>query len=148
MTSEERFDEAMADFSRAEYGAAVAKLLALLDLDSQHFDARLALGMAYCRLGDMDKAILEGHKAEAMRPHDQLVHTNLSLFYVKRGDKEKAEHHGLQSRIASWRKKDGPASGSRSGGADPDLAMGWPKPEPVKFTGKLPDMPWKKKKEE
>ena len=148
MTSEERFDDAMADFSRADYEAAVQKLLVLLEHDPEHFDGRLALGMAYCRAGDLEKALSEGHKAEAMRPRDQLVHTNLSLFYVKMGDKEKAEHHGLQSRIASWRKKDGPAAGSEASPSDPDLAMAQPKPEAVKFTGKLPDMPWKKKKEE
>ena len=86
MTSDERFDDAMADFSRADYNTAIEKLLELLDQDEQHFDARLALGMAYCRTDDLEKAILEGHKAESMRPHDQLVHTNLSLFYVKKGD--------------------------------------------------------------
>ena len=38
-----------------------------------------------------------------MRPNDQMVHTNLSRAYMKAGDKETAEHHGLQARIASWR---------------------------------------------
>jgi hypothetical protein len=55
--------------------------------------------MAYYRKGDYDTAILEGHKAESSVP-EQLVHTNLSLFYMKRGIRKTAEEHGLQARIA------------------------------------------------
>ncbi len=54
---------------------------------------------------------LEGHKAEKMKPHDQLVHTNLSRAYMKAGDKKTAEHHGLQARIASWRGNMAPPAG-------------------------------------
>jgi len=142
---QEDFDEAMHLFSMAEYDAAIERLLALLESHPDHFDARLALGMAYCRKGDLDAAIREGHRAEAMRPHEQLVHTNLSLFYVKAGDKQKAEHHGLQARIASWRNQD-PAPPSAAASASNDLKMAGPAPPPMKFTGRLPDMPWKKKK--
>ncbi len=45
----------------------------------------------------------KGHKAEKLRPQEQLVHTNLSLFYMKSGDKVTAEKHGLQAKIESWR---------------------------------------------
>ena len=34
-----------------------------------------------------------------MNPNEQRVHTNLSLAYMRSGDKETAEHHGLR---ASW----------------------------------------------
>jgi hypothetical protein len=75
-----------------------------------------------------------------LRPREQLVHTNLSLFYLKAGDKEAAEHHGLQARIASW-KADPAAPGEKAAG-DPELELARPKPSaPVKF----PDMPGKKK---
>ena len=47
--------------------------------------------MCYYRKGDYATAISEGHKAERLRPKEQLVHTNLSLFYVKTGDKQKAD---------------------------------------------------------
>jgi hypothetical protein len=100
--------------------------------------------MAWYRKGDYDRAIAEGHKAEQLRPHEQLVHTNLSLFYMKRGDKKTAEHHGLQARIASWKgNMAAPAPGQSS---DPELQMAQPKPEPVKLPEKFPDMPWKKNK--
>src|ERR1700761_7626908 len=93
----------MFDFSRGEFDSAIEKLKVVLAQEPEHFDAQLALGMAYYRKGDFALAIAEGHKAEKMRPREQLVHTNLSLFYMKAGDKVTAEHHGLQARIAGWR---------------------------------------------
>lgn len=144
-TSQEQFDDAMYDFSMADYDTAIEKLEALLAEAPDHFDARLALGMAHCRQGDYAAAIREGHKAEELRPQEQLVHTNLSLFYMKAGDKKTAEHHGLQARIASWRNPD-PSPLGAAGADDPELSLAQPAPPPMKFTGKLPDAPWKKNK--
>ncbi|HWQ90646.1 MAG TPA: tetratricopeptide repeat protein [Clostridia bacterium] len=138
---QEQYDEAMLAFSRSEYDQAIADLRRILEQDPGHFEAQLALGMAYYRKGDYGTAIAEGHKAEKLRPKEQLVHTNLSLFYMKAGDKAAAERHGLQARIASWR-EDAPAP---AGTTDSELEMARPKPQPVKLPGKFPDMPWKKK---
>jgi tetratricopeptide (TPR) repeat protein len=114
----------------------------VLAQDATHFDAQLALGMALYRKGDYAAAIAEGHRAEQLKPHEQLVHTNLSLFYMKSGDKVKAEHHGLQARISSWRVEAQQAkAGQTQPAADPELELAKPKPQPVKF----PEMPWKKK---
>jgi Flp pilus assembly protein TadD len=138
MNREEQYDDAMFDFSAGNFDGAIAKLNEILKEDPVHFDAQLSLGMAYYRKGDFPTAIAEGHKAEQLRPKEQLVHTNLSLFYMKSGDKQKAEHHGLQARIASWR-DDPPAPGAQT--ADPDLALAKPPMPPTN----IPDMPWKKK---
>src|SRR5882724_8103376 len=100
---QDQYDDAMFDFSTGDYDTAITKLKAVLAADPAHFDAQLALGMAHYRKGDYQTAIEEGHKAEKMKPNEQLVHTNLSLFYMKAGDKKTAEHHGLQARISSWR---------------------------------------------
>src|SRR5206468_9437232 len=108
-----------------------------------HFDAQLALGMACYRKGDYAAAIAEGHKAERLRPNEQLVHTNLSLFYMRAGDKKTAEHHGLQARIASW--KDNMTAPGQTPPTDPDLQMAQNPPQNVKRPMKIPDMPWKKK---
>src|SRR6184192_193198 len=80
---QEQYDDAMFDFSTGDYDSAIAKFNAILAEDPAHFDAQLALGMAYCRKGDYATAIAEGHKAEQLRPNEQLVHTNLSLFYIR-----------------------------------------------------------------
>src|SRR5207249_9283541 len=129
-TPQEQYDDAMFDFSTGDYDSAIVRLKALLAEDPGYFDAQLSLGMAYYRKGDYATAIVEGHKAEQLQPKDQLVHTNLSLFYMKAGDKRTAEHHGLQARIASWRDNMAAPAGATSG--DPELEMAKPTPPPMK----------------
>jgi tetratricopeptide (TPR) repeat protein len=140
---QDRYDDAMFEFSRANYDDAIARLRALLETEPDYFEAQLALGMALYRRGDFAEAIAEGHKAEKLRPKEQLVHTNLSLFYMKAGDKQKAEHHGLQARLAGWRENMAPPAASEAG--DSELRIATPMPAAVKTPPKLPDMPWKKK---
>ncbi len=151
MTPQEQYDDAMFDFSRGEFDRAITKLKAVLAIEPDYFDAQLALGMAFYRAGDFAAAIAEGHKAEKLRPKEQLVHTNLSLFYMKSGDKVTAEHHGLQARIAGWREENQAAKSNEPAPAisDPDLQMAKPKPPTVKvirMPDKFPEQPWKKKK--
>jgi hypothetical protein len=65
---------------------------------------------------------------------------------MKSGDKQTAEKHGLQARIASW--KDNMAAPSTTTPADasePELRMAQPKAQAFKMPEKFPDMPWKKK---
>ena len=145
---QERYDDAMFEFTMEHYDAAIAQLEAILAVDPAHFEAQLALGMAWYRKGDYPRAIAEGHKAEKLRPREQLVHTNLSLFYMKAGDKKTAEHHGLQARISSWRDNldAPPAGGGAATESDSELRMAAPPaPPPVKLPSKFPDQPWKKK---
>ena len=145
-TLQDQYDDAMFDFSTGNYDGAIAKFCSILNEEPAHFEAQLALGMAYYRKGEYVSAIAEGHKAERLKPHEQLVHTNLSLFYMKAGDKATAEHHGLQARISSWRTDAQQAKSAQPAATeDPELQMAKPKLEPVKLPGKFPDMPWKKK---
>src|SRR5213595_621154 len=118
-TLQEQYDDAMFDFSTGDYDSAIAKLRALLAAYPAHFDAQLSIGMAYYRKGDYTSAIAEEHKADKLRQKEQIVHTNLSLFYMKAGDKKTAEHHGLQARIASW-KSDKTLPGEKPA-SDPEL---------------------------
>lgn len=144
-TPQEKYDDAMFDFSTGDFDSAIGKLKSVLAEDATNFDAQLALGMAYYRKGDFVSAIAEGHKAEKLKPHEQLVHTNLSLFYMKSGNKKAAEHHGLQARISSWREN--PSGPSPAGAGESELEIAKPKLEPqtFKMPEKFPDMPWKKK---
>jgi tetratricopeptide (TPR) repeat protein len=135
---QEQYDDAMFAFSTGDLDGAIERLRNLVTQDPNYFDAQLSLGMAYYRKGDYPAAIREGLKAEQLNPKEQLVHTNLSLFYMKAGDKTKAEHHGLQARIASWRNTPSPG---QEQGADTSLEQAKPPPPPQNF----PDMPWKKK---
>ena len=143
MSLQDQYDDAMFEFSTGNYDEAITRLKAVLAEDPAHFDAQLALGMAHYRKGDYKTAIAEGRKAEKLRPGEQLVHTNLSLFYMKAGEKGLAEHHGMQARISSWKSdKTKPGEAPKS---DPDLEMAKPPPQTIKPPEKFPDMPWKKK---
>jgi Flp pilus assembly protein TadD len=146
MSAQEEYDDAMFEFSQGNYGVAIERLKGILAREPENYEAQLSLGMAHYRKGDYDAAIAEGHKAEKLKPHEQFVHTNLSLFYMKKGDKKTAEHHGLQARIASWReeaKAGGPAAVAAA--ENPDLSMAKPKPPAAPMV--FPETPWKKKKE-
>ena len=142
-TLQEQFDEAMFEFSTGNCEGAIERLRAVLAREPDYFDAQLSLGGAYYAKGDFAAAIAEGHKAENMKPHDQLVHTNLSRAYMKAGDKERAEHHALQARMASWRGNMAPPAPVAAGD---ELAMARPETPAVKLPDKFPEMPWKKKK--
>lgn len=147
------YDDAMFEYSTGNFDGAIERLEGILNRSPDHFDARLGIAMCHYRKGDYGRAIEDGHRAEKLRPHEQLVHTNLSLFYMKSGDKKTAEHHGLQARIASW-KQDmtaPPAGGTSptaptSAAPEDELKMAGPKPQAFKLPEKFPDMPWKKAK--
>ena len=142
-TLEERYDDAVYEFTLGHTDEAIAMLREVLAEDPGFFDAQLALGNAYYSKGDYPAAITEGHKAEKLNPHDQLVHTNLSKAYMKTGNKLVAEHHALQSRIASWR---GNMAAPTTNAVSNDLTMAPPPAmPPVKVPEKFPDMPWKRK---
>jgi Flp pilus assembly protein TadD len=151
MPLQEQYDDAMFAFSKGEFDRAITGLQAVLTASPDHFEAQLALGMAYYRLGDYPRAIAEGHKAEQLKPHEQLVHTNLSLFYQKSGDKGVAEHHGLKARIAGWRAENQAARAGTGAapalGADSELQMARPAvpTQVIRMPDKFPDQPWKKK---
>ena len=143
---QDKYDDAMFDFGMNDYDSCIEKLKAILAEEPENFDAQLSLGMAYYRKEDYATAIVEGHKAEKLKPHEQLVHTNLSLFYMKSGDKTTAEHHGLQARIAGWKDNMAPPGANPDEAQDPELKMAEPKPQAFKVPEKFPDMPWKKNK--
>jgi predicted Zn-dependent protease len=137
----EAYDDAMFDFSRGEFDSAVGKLKDVLAKEPENFEAQLALGMALYRKGDFASAIAEGHKAEKLRPREQLVHTNLSLFYMKSGDRAKAEYHGFQARVESWRED----AKKQKEGVKPELASELQVARPAAQPMKFPGQPWKKK---
>ena len=144
MEMQEQYDDAMFDYTTGDYDTAISKFQDILRAHPDHFDAQLSIAMCHYRKGDFVRAIEDGHIAERMKPNEQLVHTNLSLFYMKAGDKQKAEHHGLQARIASWRgSMDKPSPGGADG--DDGLKMAQPKAPSVKAPTQFPEMPWKKK---
>ncbi len=138
-----QYDDAVFAYTTGDYDGAAAGFASVLAADPRHFEAQLSLGMAYYRMEDFARAIAEGKKAETMNPHEQRVHTNLSLAYMRSGDKETAEHHGLQAKLAGWRgNMDSPDAVDENA-----LKMSEPKLDNIKMPPKFPDQPWKKKKD-
>ena len=139
-----QYDDAVLAYTTDDYDVAIAGFGSVLKAEPDHFEAQLSLGMAYYRQENYARAIREGHKAEAIDSNEQRVHTNLSLAYMKNGEKEKAEHHGLQAKIAGWKDNMGSPDAAA---AQEELKMAEAKPENIKMPTKFPDQPWKKKKE-
>ena len=142
-----QYDDAVLAYTMGDYVVAIAGFEAVLAAEPDHFEAQLSLGMAFYRQENYARAIAEGHKAEEINSAEQRVHTNLSLAYMKNGEKEKAEHHGLQAKIAGWKDNmDAPDAGDGAA-AETDLKMAEEKPETIQLPTKFPDQPWKKKKD-
>jgi len=139
--TQDKFDEAMLAYTTGDLETAIAAFEDILSAQPDHFDAHLGLGLAWSRRGEHDRAIAEGHCAEKLRPRDQLVHTNLSLFYMKAGNKPAAEHHALQARIASW--KTAPAPNTDTPTAQAPLAIAKPKAAGFAVSGPATAPAWK-----
>ena len=136
---EDRYDQAMFLFSQEAYDQASELLDQVLSEEPTHIDALVALSMVCYRKGDLEQAITLGHRVEEMEPEHPLIHTNLSLFYVKTGNKEMAEHHGLKAKIASWKAQPDVSNEA----AEDDLAVNRQQPEGYKTPTRFPDQPWK-----
>ncbi len=84
-------ERAVQSFSRGHDDTAVAMLKEALHLDPGHADAYEALGVILGRNERFGEAIAIFRRLEEINPLEPMVHTNLSLFYMKLGDKEEAE---------------------------------------------------------
>lgn len=79
-----RIDDAIAAFDQA------------LALAPDDVEVLLALSMAHSKKGDQDKAIELATRASEIDPTDPFPHTNLSMFYQKKGMTEVAEDHSAR----------------------------------------------------
>jgi len=84
-------ERAVQSFSRGQDDTAIALLEESLRLDPSHAEAFEALGVILGRNERFHEAIDIFKRLEEIAPLEPMVHTNLSLFYMKIGDKEEAE---------------------------------------------------------
>lgn len=84
-------DKAIRVFAGNKDDEAIALLLEALQLDPHFADAYEALGVILGRGARFEEAIQIFKRLEDVAPGEPMVHTNLSLFYMKLGNKEKAE---------------------------------------------------------
>ena len=85
------FEKAVDLFGQGKRDEAAMALCALIEENPDFYDAYESLGMIYYKMGRLDEAIEWTERLAALKPDDAMAHTNLSVFYMKKGDKEKAE---------------------------------------------------------
>ena len=84
---------------------AIEDLLAALAIEPEMADAWEALGVLYEKTDRLDDAIAATRKLLDVKPDEIMAHTNLSRFYMKLGDKEKAEEEQSQARVLGWKQE-------------------------------------------
>ena len=96
------YDEAVRRFADGEDDRALALLERALALDPAHADSWEAVGVILGRSGRFAEAIDTFRRLEEVSPDEPMVHTNLSLYYMKLGDLESAERHRAQATMTRF----------------------------------------------
>jgi len=95
------YQQALTLFSKGKDEQSVAKLEDALRLDPTNVEAYESLGVILGRLEKYHEAIDIFRRLEELAPEEPMVHTNLSLFYLKIGQKDEAEQ---QKALATMKK--------------------------------------------
>ena len=69
---------------------------------------KTASGPSIEKSGDLAavlSSLEEGLKAAVLSPENQMAQMNLSMFYIRLGNKKKAEEHALKAKLAYWKKQ-------------------------------------------
>ncbi len=98
------YEKALDLFGAGKFHEAEAALLELVKTHPSYADAFEALGRVYYKLDRLDDAIQWMTKLSELRPDYALAHTNLSVFYMKKGLKEKAEEEKTKATVLSFQK--------------------------------------------
>ncbi len=91
------YEEAIRQFAEGNEDMALALLEKALTIDPKLADAYEAVGVILGRAERFEEAISIFQRLESIAPHEAMVNTNLSLFYMKLGDKETAESHSAMA---------------------------------------------------
>ncbi len=93
------YQSAVIDFQQSNEDLAIKKLKRIINLDSNYHDAYESLGVIYGRQERFEDAIKVMHELEKNAPKSVMAQTNLSMFYMKIGEIEKAETHKSNATI-------------------------------------------------
>lgn len=85
--------EAVMDFQNSKESEAILKLKNIINADPSLFDAYESLGVIYGRQEKFQEAVDVMHELEFINSKSVMAQTNLSMFYMKLGEIEKAEIH-------------------------------------------------------
>ena len=95
-------DRAIRLFAEQQDDKAIQLLQEALRLDPAFADGYEALGVILGRSGRFDEAIDIFKRLEEVAPNEPMVHTNLSLFYMKLGDKQAAEEEKAKATVKQF----------------------------------------------
>jgi folate-binding protein YgfZ len=98
------YDQALSEFAQDRELEAIHLLRKALALDPVFADAYEALGVILSRNDQLDEAIELMQQLSQLDPDSVMAHTNLSVFYMQQGDKERAEEEKAQAMSIQMRK--------------------------------------------
>ncbi len=102
--SEEYYDRALNLFThKEEVSRAIEYLEISLKYNSKNEDAMESLGVMYSKEEKFQDAISCMHNLLEMNPESVMAHTNLSYFYMKIGDIEKAEEEKSKATLQQFK---------------------------------------------
>ena len=85
------YDAGLKEFAEGSEQKASEQLREAIELDPHFADAYEALGVILSRSDEFDEAIRLMKELERLDPESIMAHSNLSVFYMQKGDKEAAE---------------------------------------------------------
>ena len=80
------YESALRMLQEARDEPGIALLLKVIDRAPEATEAHIALGMAYARSGDLDKAEASLNKALELNPHHPVAHNELGLVLRRKGE--------------------------------------------------------------
>jgi folate-binding protein YgfZ len=95
-------DRAIRMFADGHDDKAIELLTEALRLDPSFSDGYEALGVILGRTGKFHEAIDIFKRLEEVAPNEPMVHTNLSLYYMKLGDKTAAEDEKAKATVKQF----------------------------------------------
>jgi folate-binding protein YgfZ len=101
------YDLAVRRFADGDADAALSLLEDALRLDAGFADGYEAIGVMLGRAGRFNEAIDFFRRLEEVAPDEPLVNTNLSLYYMKLGDKQTAEDEAGKATLKSMNRHRG-----------------------------------------
>ncbi len=104
-SAKDLLNEGLKLFSDGFDEEAIRLLQEAIQRDANLVEAYEALGVILARHDRFDEAIAMMDSILKLDPDHVLAHTNLSVFYMKKGDKEKAEEEKAKATMAAFSKK-------------------------------------------
>lgn len=101
------YDHAIRLFASGDTDRAIQHLEGCLQLNPRHADAYEAIGVILGKTGRFHEAIDVFRRLEEVVPDEPMVNTNLSLYFMKIGDKETAEDESGKATMKSMAKAAG-----------------------------------------